>query len=228
MTERYTNHSRVAPLAGAAIAGQLVLLASAWLLPLVSEYTLLGDSISELALGRYGFIQTIAFVLGGLGTLALAYVIYSLTAGVRWSLVGSLLIALYGVGAILEAIFPTDRVDSAADLAALSTTGMIHGLVALISFVGVIIGMFALTWTFARATNWRAIVIGSSLLAGAALALMTGEVLSAGGPLPGLNQRLLVTVIAAWQIMVALRARSLVTSGDTGLIATQPESRMRI
>jgi hypothetical protein len=49
-----------------AVVGQLVLLASAWLLPTVSEYRLVGDAISELAIGRYGFIQTLAFIISGL------------------------------------------------------------------------------------------------------------------------------------------------------------------
>jgi hypothetical protein len=57
-----------------AIVGQLVLLASALLLPIWSQYSLIRDNISELALGRYGFLQTAAFVLAGLGTLALAFV----------------------------------------------------------------------------------------------------------------------------------------------------------
>ena len=68
-------------LATLAIAGQLVLLASALLLPIWSQYSLIRDNISELALGRYGFLQTAAFVLAGLGTLALAFVIRQLTKG---------------------------------------------------------------------------------------------------------------------------------------------------
>lgn len=58
-----------------AVIGETVLLASAWLLPMASEYRLVGDNISELALGRYGFIQTVAFVISGLAVIGLAYVI---------------------------------------------------------------------------------------------------------------------------------------------------------
>jgi hypothetical protein len=54
-------------LATLAIVGQLVLLASALLLPIWSQYSLIRDNISELALGRYGFLQTAAFVLAGSG-----------------------------------------------------------------------------------------------------------------------------------------------------------------
>src|SRR5690606_32704553 len=71
-----------------------------------------------------------------------------LTVGAWGSLFGSLLIAIYGVGAILVGIFPTDRIDSPADVWSQSTTGMIHMTVALVSFLCVIVGMFALTRTF--------------------------------------------------------------------------------
>ena len=119
---------RLSQLALFAILGQVVLLASAWLLPLVSEYRLVGDNISELALARWGFILTVALALSGLGVVGLAYVIRRLTAGSRGSLVGSLLIGIYGAGAVIVAIFPTDRIDSPADVWSQSTAGWIHSL----------------------------------------------------------------------------------------------------
>ena len=56
-----------------------MLLASAWLLPFASEYSLIGDNISEMALGRYGFVQTTAFLISGLTTVGLAFAIQQLT-----------------------------------------------------------------------------------------------------------------------------------------------------
>ena len=88
-------------LATLAIVGQVILLASAWLLPVVSEYSLIDDTISELVLGQYGFIQTVAFLIAGVGTLGMAYALRQLTEGAWGSLVGSLLVAIYGAGAIL-------------------------------------------------------------------------------------------------------------------------------
>jgi hypothetical protein len=72
---------RLSLLAALAIVGQLVLLASALLLPIWSQYSLIHDNISELALGRYGFVQTAAFLIAGLGTLGLAFAIRELTRG---------------------------------------------------------------------------------------------------------------------------------------------------
>jgi hypothetical protein len=190
-----------------AVAGLVILLASAWLLPFVSEYDLIGDNISELVLGRFGFIQTAAFVLGGIGILALAYVIWALTERAWRSVVGSLLIAVYGVGAIVVAIFPTEQVDSASEVWSQGPVGIIHVIAAALSFFCVIVAMFLLTWEFLREVRWRP-YIGwwMMLFPSAALPLFFAQ---GEGPRVGLMQRALVTVISAWLILVAVKARSM-------------------
>ncbi|MCL4301228.1 MAG: DUF998 domain-containing protein [Anaerolineae bacterium] len=204
---------RLSLLAVLAIVGQVVLLASAWLLPIVSEYSLVGDNISELVLGRYGFVQTAAFLVAGIGTLGLAFAIRELTADSWGSFIGSLLIGIYGAGAILSAIFPTDPINSPAEVWSQSTTGMIHSFVALVSFVCAVVGMFVLThWTFMRAARWRSLLPWLALFPAGAFSLIIGQT---QGPLVGLLQRMLVTIISAWLILVALRARSIVASEET-------------
>jgi len=214
----YTEHSdlhhsqRLSQLALLAIVGQVILLASAWLLPAVSEYTLIGDNISELVLGQYGFVQTLAFLIAGVGIIGLAYAIRRLTVGTWGSLTGALLIGAHGVGALLVALFPTGRIDTQADVLAQSTTGMIHSLVALGSFVCVVGGMVLLAWTFSRAGRWRDITPWAALLATGGVSLLLGQITTQQGPWVGLLQRMFVTVIAGWMILVAFRVRALATS----------------
>jgi hypothetical protein len=200
------NLQRLSLLTVLAIIGQVILLASAWLLPVVSEYSLVGDNISELVLGRYGFIQTVAFVIAGLGTLGLAFAIRQLTVGSWGSLIGSVFVAINGAGTFLVAFFPTDRIDSPADLESLSTTSMIHIALALVSFLSIIVGMFVLTWTFRRQARWRSFSPWSVLFAAGALSLLFVQT---QGPLVGLMQRLLVATIAICLVLVALRVRSI-------------------
>lgn len=206
---------RLALLAVLAIVGQIILLASAWLLPGVSEYSLMGDNISELVLGRYGFVQTLAFLIAGIGTLGLAFAIRELTAGSWGSLTGSLLIGIYGAGAILSAIFPTDPINSPTDVWPQSTTGTIHIIVSIISFLCIIVGMFVLAWTFSRQARWRSLSpwFWSATLPGSALSLFFAQ---AEGPWGGLLQRLLVTAISIWLILVALRVRSIAAAEEMG------------
>jgi hypothetical protein len=197
-------------LATLAIVGQLVLLASALLLPIWSQYSLIHDNISELALGRHGFIQTAAFVIAGVGTLALALAIRQLTKGSWGSRVASLLVAVYGAGAILSAVFPTDRIDSPTDMSSLSASGAIHIAVAIASFLSIIVGMFILTRTFSKEPGWGLFWRLSVFFPAGSLALI---IVQQEGPLIGILQRALVIVISAWLILVALRVRSIVTPG---------------
>lgn len=205
----FQNAEWPAQLATLAIVGQVIFTASAWLLPIVSEYSLLGDHISELVLGRYGFIQTIASLVAGAGILGLAYAIRQLTKGVWGSLVGPLLVGLFGLGAILVAIFPTDRVNSSIDILTQSTAGMLHLLVTLISFPAMVIGMFILTRTFGLLPAWRSIMRLSVFFPAGSLGLLVAQ---GQGPLAGLLQRLLVAVISGWIILVALRVREIAGS----------------
>lgn len=206
---------RIPQLTGLAIVGLVILLVSAWLLPLVSEFSLVSDTMSELVLGRFGFIQTGAFLVAGLGILALARAIRITTQGVSGSALGSLLIGIYGAGAILVALFPTDRIDGPADVWAQSSVGMIHLIVSLISFVCGIAGMFVLARTFMLAECWRAHSLWLKILPGVALALFFVQ---SEGPVVGLLQRFLVTAISTWLILVALMIRSAATTRTAPVI----------
>jgi hypothetical membrane protein len=197
---------RLKLLAAVAIVGQVFFTAIAWLLPFFSEYTLIGDNISELAIGRYGYLQTAALFAAGLGTLALAVGIRRTTSGSWGSRVGSFLIGLYGVGAILVGIFPTDRIDSAADLLSLTTVGAVHIGVSALSFVLGIVGMFVLSRTFKRDARWRGLWPWSLVLA---LATLIGFFLQGEGPWVGLTQRIFVGTITLWLVLVAFRLRSI-------------------
>jgi hypothetical protein len=186
---------------------QLVLLAVAWTLPAVSEFDLVSDTVSELALGSHGYLQTGAFVVAGLGVLGFAYGMWRLTARIRGAATGAGLLAIYGFTAIVVAIFPTDRVadtfDVANDFAVLSAAGTVHVVAALAGFVCAVASMFVLTTVSWRVTEFRRAAPWSMMLPSGALALLF---IQSPGPQVGLAQRVLVTVIAGWLVLHALLA----------------------
>jgi len=137
-------------LAKTALAGTACFVASVLLLPLISEYTLIGDYISVLAIGRFGFVQTIAFLALGIGSLALAAGIRRTTRGSWGSLVGSVFFGISGVGTLIAAIFPIDGA-----MQPQTAAGTVHSLAALVTFVCAVLGMFVLTRTFKRAAPWQ-------------------------------------------------------------------------
>lgn len=188
-----------------AVIGQVFLLASSWLLPFVSEFDLVSDHISELVLGNYGFVQTIAFLASGVSVLALVYLLRGRLVRNAFTSVGLWLLAPYGVGAILAGLFPTDRIDGPVDPTTLSTVGLVHSLVSLVSFLAVLVGMFSLTWAFSLTAGWRRLTVWSALLAGSALPMFLSQEQQFR---VGLYQRALVTFVALWIIMVAIKARS--------------------
>ena len=94
----------------------------------------------------------------------------------------------------------------------LSTTGTIHVAVAFMSFLSIIFGMFVLAWTFRRQARWQPGLLWLVLLSGSGLALLFAQT---QGPLVELMQRLLVTVVSAWLILVAVRVRSITASRET-------------
>jgi hypothetical protein len=80
-------------------------------------------------------------------------------------------------------------------------------VVALISFLCVVAGMFLLTWNFFREARWRSITPWWMMLfPSAALALLFVQ---SEGPRMGLNQRLLVGVVSTWLILVAFSVRTI-------------------
>jgi hypothetical protein len=125
-------------LARAALAGAACFAVSALLLSLFSEYTLAGDCISELAIGRFGFVQTLAFLAFGIGSLALAVGLRRATKGSRGSIVGTILFGLFGAGVIVDAFFPIDRGGMQPE----TVVGTVNILAALVAFVCAILGMF--------------------------------------------------------------------------------------
>ncbi|HWM03040.1 MAG TPA: DUF998 domain-containing protein [Actinophytocola sp.] len=189
-----------------AVAGQLFLLASAWLLPLISEFSLISDTIGELVLGREGGVQALAFLICGLGNVGLAFVLRRFTRELRGSAVMSTLLLLNAVGLIVAGLVPTDRIDSPADMLTLSSDGLVHVAAAFIGLVCAVLAMFVGSWMFGRDCDWRPLVLWSVLLSSGSLALLFAQT---QGPLLGLLQRALVTLVSAWMIMVALRARGM-------------------
>jgi MFS family permease len=204
-------------LAAVAIVGLAFFAATALLLPLISEYSLTADYISELVIGRYGYLQTAAFFAAGLGTLALSVGVRDATNGSWGARLGSALVGLYGVGLILAGILPTDEIGLAGRVVSPTSVGTMHSVVSALAFVFVIAGMFVLSRTFKRDARWQAVWPWSLVLA---LATLIGVIVAepSEGLWVGLIQRTYIGTIIIWQVLVAFWLRSIAK----GASAEQP------
>ena len=116
----------------AGIVAYVALVVTAQLLP--PHYNAIRTAESDLAVGRYGWLMTMAFVLRGVLSLAL---VAALALAARRGLrprAGLVLLGLWGAGAFLLAAFPTDLPGDAR-----TVHGAVHAAVAFAAFLAVAI-----------------------------------------------------------------------------------------
>jgi hypothetical protein len=186
------------------------------------HYSPIRDAESDLAVGPYGWIMTVNFVLRG--AIALAFLAgfagTVVAEGGSWRSydrgVGAFLV--WGVGAFLLAAFPTD-----VPATPISWHGAIHLVVAVLAFIGGALGTYWLATRFERSPVLRPVHGWATALAIVCLLLLVVELL--GGLLVarladrygGLIERLFLGSVLLWMFLVAAylyRAHGTVTPGS--------------
>jgi Protein of unknown function (DUF998) len=172
--------------------------------------------ISSLALGDGGWLQTVNFAVAGVLSLALAGGVWSMRrlstmdGWPRRVRAGAVLIALWGLGFLGTAIFPTDAVSGypagTPSIPAGTRDGMLHNLAALVGALALIIAFFVLAGGGRR---WTAYSIGSAIVFIVAFGAASVGFGQATGlvDVAGVLQR--VAVVAAWAWLAAVAVRGL-------------------
>lgn len=202
------------------VCGPTFFVAVVVLLPFFQpEYSSFSDPISSLLIGRYGYVQSAAFFIAGLGSFALIIGIRAATRGSKGRRSGSALIGLWALGFALAGILPTD--DEGQPLDAART---FHQTVAALAFVSVVAGMLVLSRLFAWDARWRSFYPLSLALGFAALVGLVDLVtVTAGlvdlaavvGPVArsfegyGVIQRIFVGTVMLWMMLAAIRLYSI-------------------
>jgi len=208
--ERSDRSSRMLAVIGAAGAGFYALAVVALHALDPRSIVLHGNTMSAYSLGPHGYLSKAAFVVLGLGALALA-------AGIRGELsasrAGAILVGLFGVGFVLAGVFDVDLANVEGG-APPDLSGTIHGLAGLGGFVSLIFGMMVLARAFRRDYRWRSLRVPSLLLGLAALVLFIGGFTlpnpppvewNGGGWIGAIEWRLFVGTLVAWLLVVAVR-----------------------
>lgn len=166
-------------------------------------------TISELARGAHGWIQSANFVTVGLLTAAFAAGLRRLLRSGRTATFGPLLVAVVGLGLITSGLFPTDPVNyPVRGPVSPTATGAIHDL----AFVAIIAAVTASCFVFARRfrqePNWRGYGVYSTVTGALVPVLSVGFVVSGSDASAnvGAFQRVLVAAIFLWIEVIALRA----------------------
>jgi|SRR5579884_681153 len=198
-----TRHEveRVEPIAWLSVIGNALFVAVAVALPFAQRpgYRISRDAVSILALGKYGWIQTIAFCGLGVGTVALAVVIRATCDAAGRT---PALLAIAGALNFVAAGVHTVRVGQAQTAASI-----VHNVCGVITFVATVAVMFMLSSSFRRDASWSAMARPTRFWAiGGIVALILT------GPLAkhfGIAERLLLGVLVSWMLVCGVRALSL-------------------
>ena len=155
-------------------------------------------TMSEYALGQSGWLMTVAFLVVGVGTLALALGLRRSLAPGRRVATSVVLMGLAGVGFLGSGI-----VEAAPEAEA-----TIHDLVGLMLFLAIIVGAFVLRGVFARDARWQGLARAALWFA---LGLLVTFLLFFVLPeqVTGLAQRVFVAVMMSWLAVIGWWMRRL-------------------
>jgi len=139
-----------------ALLGAGIFVAAEVVQPFYRSDRRLSDPYSSYVSGRYGFVQTIAFVALSLGSLAISLGL-SLFGHSQpdWRL-GRALLTVWSIGVLVAAIFPLEG-------GLLPASANIHGLASMVSFLSILAGMLVLSLAFGRNEAWRGFAFRSWL-----------------------------------------------------------------
>jgi hypothetical membrane protein len=172
--------------------------------------------ISEYAIGPYGWIMQLAFLIWAASFIALAL---SLRGEVktRAGKAGVLLLPIVAAALVFAGLFPQDPVTAAPDAA--TTSGAVHAIASMIGIPGIPIAAMLISFNLSR-TNpaWkphRSAIMWSAHVTWMSLVLMivylAWAVPRAGGFNPevfaGWMNRLVVATYLTWQFVIAYRLR---------------------
>ena len=160
-------------------------------------YDPVSQAVSELALGRSGWLMAIAFPASGLAMASFGVLIRRTDPG---AVAVPVLAVVSGVCSVLAAVFRADPENAS------TVHGAVHQFLGLGSFLTVIAAMFVCARRFRRVEMWQRFATPSLLWALASCAtFLLVPVL--GADRFGLAQRLVLVVWLSWPISLAAHAR---------------------
>ena len=177
-------------------------------------YSLMSQPESDYAVGPYGFLMAINFVLRGLFSFALVFALYRAVATGTRCRTGLILLCVWAVGAFLLAVFPTELGPGPH-----SPTAGIHALVALVAFLCAALGELLISVRFAGDERLGSLRVPTLAISALALPVYLAFVLSGVanrvpglwdglGSVFGLVERVFLGLILLWMFLVALKLRS--------------------
>jgi hypothetical protein len=157
------------------------------------------DSVSRLAVGPNGWVQSASFVVFGILLMAMTVFLFTTLPRRRLSIVGAAFLALFAAGVLGAGLFD------------LATQSALHQVFSAVAFVSVVAAMLILWRDFAGSEMWRPLgtftLIAGIISAGLLLFFLigVGSDVAGLGQWSGSFQRLFILSWTVWLQVVALR-----------------------
>ena len=173
---------------------------------LPTGYNPLRRPTSEYAVGKYGFLMTIAFLGMSVGSFALVIGLYMGILKSARPKIGLILLTIWSVGVLIAMIFPIDPEGMLR-----TTSGTIHETNGPITFLSLTIGTILMSLGFRSDENWRSVYQPALMLSIIMLFIFIGVIVSfaAGLRYEGILQRLYLIIFSVWFIIVTLHLRQI-------------------
>lgn len=198
MSDRYQRFLAICGII-APIIFTIILMIASLLRP---DYSHLINFVSELgAVGApYAIIQRINFVLTGILIVAFTFGLHRGIGDGKGSIIGPLLVAIFGLSSVMSGIFSTDTIQPG------SFSDIMHSMSSAIGSVAAIIAFFIISERLEKDILWRPYQSFSIVIAIVAIivSVVGAGILGAVGT-PGLGQRLFLAVLFLWIEVMAIR-----------------------
>jgi hypothetical protein len=146
------------------------------------------DPVSNYVIGDYGTLKVLATLAVGLSALALTAALH--LTGPRRSMVGLVLLAVFGLAKVVQAFFPIDVGTET------TTSGSIHNVLGTVAFVALPVAAVLLS-----RSRGRDEMVTAVLLAVAMVAVLVSN--TVGGD--GIAQRVFLVLSSTWVLVTAFR-----------------------
>lgn len=153
------------------------------------------DPMSAYVAGRYGWVQTVAFVVLAVGSAATCVGLDPAGRPQAWR-VAQVLVGVWSVGVLIAAAFPFDVQGSG------TVAGQVHGLASMVSFVAVLAAMFCFTSAIGQFEGYGSLQRLSVVLTGSAAVAFLVAGATQHSVVFGVAQRVFLAAVTGWLLAI--------------------------
>lgn len=159
------------------------------------------NAISEYVHGRYGALMTSTFFVQSIGSIAVAMLAMRMRPKKRKALIGGVFFIIAALGSALAGLFPADQISQTS----LTSTGIIHTVGGLMRFISLAVTLPLLSSVLKKNERWQKQGRTLNILGILFVVIFLGTIfVLAPMNLFGLGQRIFITIVLAWMVIVSL------------------------